>query len=201
MLVPSRCPCEFESRGGRPPPLGSCVPSTGLHLEAEGFGPARISPPPAVTPTRAAVYTDCTGCGEASVEEEERLTSTLQQYLCFSCSSRPSLSCSSLLSSSMWGCSDALAMILSLLRRNATQLATRSPPNGRRIPKTSFVLSDKKQQDAPLVFGDAGQSGTCLRTPGEPRPDFTPASRVLGPFSIRSVYFWTVGHTFGFRAS
>lgn len=115
MVVPSRCPCESESRGGRPPSLESCVPSTVLHLEAQGFCPVKISSPPAVTPTRADFYV-FTGCSEASEEDEERLTFTLQQYLSFSCSSRPSSSCSSLLSSFMSGCSDTLAMILSLRR-------------------------------------------------------------------------------------
>lgn len=142
LLLPCRCPWEFGSRGGRPPPLGSCVASTDLHLEAEGFGPVRISPPPAVTHTRADVHTL-----SPPAEDEERLTFTLQQYLSFSCSSRPSLSCSSLLSSFMWGCSETLARTFSLLRRKETQLQLRT-----------FFTSQRRVASCQQVFADAGHS-------------------------------------------
>lgn len=85
-----------------------------------------------------------TGCAEAWEEEEERLTFTLQQYLSFSRSSRPSSSRSSRLSSLMWGCSDALARTLSLRRPNAAVRHTFT----QRIPKTSCFLSERRRRSS-----------------------------------------------------
>lgn len=123
-----------------------------------------------------------TGCSEASEEDEELLTFTLQQYLSFSCSSKPSSSCSSLLSSFMLGCSDTLAMILSLRRRNATQLTKIFTPPRSKNSKDEFLHVGDKKQASLQVFHDAGQfvKGNVYEF-WEKRD----------PISLRPLEFWT----------